>query len=530
LTSLPKPGGGEYGKFFSLPALNDPRIDRLPYSIRVLLESAIRHCDNFQVTESDVEKIIDWENTSPKQAEIPFKPARCILMDNTGVPAVVDLAAMRDMMPKLGCDPYKINPLIPVDAVIDHAVRVDVARTCDALERNQELEFDRNKERFAFLKWASTAFHNMQVFPPGSGTVHQVNLEYLARVVFNEDGIMYFDSVVGTDSHTTMVNSLGVAGWGVGGIEAVVAMLGQPMGMVLPGVVGFKLTGKLQDGVTTTDLVLTMTKMLRKHGAIGKFVEFYGVGVDELSLPARATIANMSPEYGATMGFFPVDQVTLDYLKLTGRSNETVSMVEAYLRANKMFVEHHETETDRVYSSYLELDLCKVEPCVAGPKRPHDRVPLKEMKSDWHSCLDNKVGFKGYAVPKEEQGKVVKFDFHGRPAEIKHGSVVLAAICSSTNTSNPSVMIGAGLVAKKACELGLEVKPWVKTSLTPGSVVTSEYLKHSGLQEYLNQQGFHLAAHGCATCVGNSGDLDESVSAAITENGMSIFLATIAHC
>ncbi|AQK42432.1 aconitase2 [Zea mays] len=520
LTSLLKPGGGEYGKFFSLPALNDPRIDKLPYSIRVLLESAIRHCDNFQVTESDVEKIIDWENTSPKLAEIPFKPARCILMDNTGVPAVVDLAAMRDMMPKLGCDPYKINPLIPVDAVIDHAVRVDVAGTYDALDRNEELEFQRNKERFAFLKWASNAFHNMQVFPPGSGTVHQVNLEYLARVVFNEDGILYFDSVVGTDSHTTMINSLGVAGWGVGGIEAVVAMLGQPMGMVLPGVVGFKLSGKLRDGVTTTDIVLTMTQMLRKHGAIGKFVEFYGVGVGELSLPARATIANMSPEYGATMGFFPVDQVALDYLKLTGRSDETVSMIEAYLRANKMFVDKHEPETERVFSSHLELDLSEVEPCVSGPKRPHDRVPLKEMKSDWHACLDNEVGFKGYAVPKEQQGKVVKFDFHGRPAEIKHGSVVLAAICSSTNTSNPSVMIGAGLVAKKACELGLEVKPWVKTSLTPGSVVATEYLKHSGLQDYLNQQGFHVAAHGCATCVGNSGDLDGSVSAAITENDM----------
>ncbi|KAJ1269755.1 hypothetical protein BS78_06G001600 [Paspalum vaginatum] len=518
LASLPKPGGGEYGKFFSLPALNDPRIDRLPFSIRVLLESAIRHCDNFQVTENDVEKIIDWENTSPKQAEIPFKPARCILMDNTGVPAVVDLAAMRDMMPKLGCDPNKINPLIPVDAVIDHAVRVDVTRRCDALDQNEELEFKRNLERFAFLKWASSAFHNMQVFPPGSGTVHQVNLEYLARVVFNEDGIMYFDSVVGTDSHTTMINSLGVAGWGVGGIEAVVAMLGQPMGMVLPGVVGFKLTGKPRDGVTTTDIVLTMTEMLRKHGAIGKFVEFYGVGVGELPLPARATIANMSPEYGATMGFFPVDQVALDYLKLTGRNDETVSMIEAYLRANKMFVEHHENETERVYSSYLELDLSDVERCVSGPKRPHDRVPLKDMKSDWHACLDNKVCFKGYAVPKEQQDKVVKFDFHGQPTEIRHGSVVLAAICSSTNTSNPSVMIGAGLVARKACDLGLTVKPWVKTSLTPGSVVATEYLKESGLQNYLNQQGFHVAAHGCATCVGNSGDLDESVAAAITEN------------
>ncbi|XP_062196158.1 putative aconitate hydratase, cytoplasmic isoform X2 [Phragmites australis] len=522
LASLPKPGGGEYGKFYSLPALNDPRIDKLPYSIRILLESAIRNCDNLQVTKNDVEKIIDWEITSPKLAEIPFKPARCLLMDNTGVPAVVDLAAMRDVMEKFSSDPYKINPLIPVDTVIDHAVRVDVARSHDALDKNMELEFDRNKERFGFLKWASTAFHNMQVFPPGSGTVHQVNIEYLARVVFNTDGIMYPDSVVGTDSHTTMSNALGVAGWGVGGIEAVVAMLGQPMGMVLPGVVGFKLTGKLRDGVTATDLVLTITQMLRKHGAVGKFVEFYGVGVGELSLPTRATIANMSPEYGATMAFFPVDQVALDYLKLTGRSDETVSMIEAYLRANKMFVECHEPHTERVYSSYLELDLNEVEPCVSGPKRPHDRVPLKEMKSDWHACLDNEVGFKGFAVPKEHQGKVVKFDFHGQPAEIKHGSVVLAAICSSTNTSNPSVIIGAGLVAKKACELGLEVKPWVKTSLTPGSVVAREYLKHSGLQDYLNHQGFHLAAFGCATCVGNSGDLDESVSAAITENDIVV--------
>uniref|UniRef100_A0A0E0A8L3 Aconitate hydratase n=1 Tax=Oryza glumipatula TaxID=40148 RepID=A0A0E0A8L3_9ORYZ len=426
-------------------------------------------------------------------------------MDNTGVPAIVDLAAMRDVMAKLGCDPYQINPLIPVDVVIDHAVRVDVVRSHDALDKNMELEFDRNRERFGFLKWASTAFHRMQVFPPGSGTVHQVNLEYLARVVFNADGIMYPDSVVGTDSHTTMINSLGVAGWGVGGIEAIVAMLGQ-------------LSGMLRDGVTTTDLVLTITQMLRKHGVVGKFVEFYGVGVGELSLPTRATIANMSPEYGATMGFFPVDHVTLDYLKLTGRSNETVSLIEAYLRANNMFVERHEPHTERVYSSYLELNLTDVEPCISGPKRPHDRVPLKEMKLDWHACLDSRVGFKGFAVPREYQDKVVKFDFQGQPAEIKHGSVVLAAICSSTNTSNPSVIVGAGLVAKKACELGLEVKPWVKTSLTPGSAVAREYLKHSHLQDYLNQQGFHLAASGCATCVGNSGDLDGSVSAAITEN------------
>uniref|UniRef100_A0A0E0E1G7 Aconitate hydratase n=1 Tax=Oryza meridionalis TaxID=40149 RepID=A0A0E0E1G7_9ORYZ len=518
LTTLPKPGGGEYGKFYSLPALNDPRIDKLPYSIRILLESAIRNCDNFQVNQNDVEKIIDWENTSPKLAEIPFKPARVLLQDFTGVPAVVDLAAMRDAMAKLGSDANKINPLVPVDLVIDHSVQVDVARSPNAVQSNMELEFKRNNERFGFLKWGSTAFHNMLVVPPGSGIVHQVNLEYLGRVVFNTDGIMYPDSVVGTDSHTTMIDGLGVAGWGVGGIEAEATMLGQPMSMVLPGVVGFKLTGKLQNGVTATDLVLTVTQMLRKHGVVGKFVEFYGEGMGKLSLADRATIANMSPEYGATMGFFPVDHVTLDYLKLTGRSDETVAMIEAYLRANKMFVDYNEPQTERVYSSYLELDLNEVEPCISGPKRPHDRVPLKEMKSDWHSCLDNRVGFKGFAVPKEQQDKVVKFDFHGQPAELKHGSVVIAAITSCTNTSNPSVMLGAALVAKKACELGLEVKPWVKTSLAPGSGVVTKYLLQSGLQEYLNKQGFHVVGYGCTTCIGNSGDLDESVSAAISEN------------
>ncbi|KAL7000097.1 aconitate hydratase, partial [Sarracenia purpurea var. burkii] len=479
LTSLPKSGGGEFGKFYSLPALNDPRI-------------AIRNCDNFQVTKDDVEKIIDWENTSPKQVEIPFKPARVLLQDFTGVPAVVDLACMRDAMNKLGSDSNKINPLVPVDLVIDHSVQVDVARSENAVQANMELEFQRNKERFAFLKWGSKAFQNMLVVPPGSGIVHQVNLEYLGRVVFNTDGMLYPDSVVGTDSHTTMIDGLGVAGWGVGGIEAEAAMLGQPMSMVLPGVVGFKLSGKLRNGVTATDLVLTVTQMLRKHGVVGKFVEFYGNGVGEISLADRATIANMSPEYGATMGFFPVDHVTLQYLKLTGRSDETVAMIEAYLRANKMFVDYNEPQQERAYSSYVQLNLSEVEPCISGPKRPHDRVPLKEMKSDWHSCLDNKVGFKGFAVPKETQDKVAKFSFHGQPAELKHGSVVIAAITSCTNTSNPSVMLGAGLVAKKACELGL--------------------------QQYLNEQGFHIVGYGCTTCIGNSGDLDESVASAITEN------------
>ncbi|KAK2639717.1 hypothetical protein Ddye_027512 [Dipteronia dyeriana] len=518
LTSLPKPGGGEFGKFYSLPALNDPRIDRLPYSIRILLESAIRNCDNFQVTKEDVEKIIDWENTSPKLVEIPFKPARVLLQDFTGVPAVVDLACMRDAMKNLGSDPQKINPLVPVDLVIDHSVQVDVARSENAVQLNMEHEFQRNKERFAFLKWGSSAFHNMLVVPPGSGIVHQVNLEYLGRVVFNTNGILYPDSVVGTDSHTTMIDGLGVAGWGVGGIEAEAAMLGQPMSMVLPGVVGFKLTGKLCDGVTATDLVLTVTQMLRKHGVVGKFVEFYGEGMGKLSLADRATIANMSPEYGATMGFFPVDHVTLQYLKLTGRSDETVSMIEVYLRANKMFVDYNEPQQDKAYSSYLQLDLAEVEPCISGPKRPHDRVTLKDMKADWHACLDNQVGFKGFSVPKQEQEKMAKFSFHGQPAELKHGSVVIAAITSCTNTSNPSVMLGAGLVAKKACDLGLEVKPWIKTSLAPGSGVVTKYLLKSGLQKYLNRQGFQIVGYGCTTCIGNSGDLDESVANAITEN------------
>lgn len=518
LKPLEKLDGGEFGKYYSLPALNDPRIEKLPYSIRILLESAIRNCDEFQVKSKDVEKIIDWENTSPKQVEIPFKPARVLLQDFTGVPAVVDLACMRDAMNKLGGDSNKINPLVPVDLVIDHSVQVDVARSENAVQANMELEFRRNKERFGFLKWGSNAFDNMLVVPPGSGIVHQVNLEYLGRVVFNRGGLLYPDSVVGTDSHTTMIDGLGVAGWGVGGIEAEAAMLGQPMSMVLPGVVGFKLTGKLRNGVTATDLVLTVTQMLRKHGVVGKFVEFYGEGMSELSLADRATIANMSPEYGATMGFFPVDHVTLQYLKLTGRSDDTISMIESYLRANKMFVDYSEPQVERVYSSSLELNLEDVEPCVSGPKRPHDRVPLKEMKADWHACLNNRVGFKGFAVPKESQSKVVEFMFHGTPAQLRHGDVVIAAITSCTNTSNPSVMLGAALVAKKARELGLEVKPWIKTSLAPGSGVVTKYLQRSGLQKYLNELGFHIVGYGCTTCIGNSGDIDEAVGAAITEN------------
>ncbi|MED6209127.1 hypothetical protein PIB30_051706 [Stylosanthes scabra] len=518
LTTLPNPEGGEHGIFYSLPALNDPRIDRLPYSIRILLESAIRNCDNFRVTKNDVELIMDWKNTSTKQTEIPFMPARVLLQDATGVPALVDLASMRDAMKNLGSDPNKISPLVPVELVIDHSVQVDVARSDDALQANMECEFHRNRERFSFLKWGSSAFENMLVVPPGSGIVHQVNLEYLGRVVFEADGILYPDSVIGTDSHTPMIDGLGVAGWGVGGIEAEAAMLGQPMSMILPGVVGFELSGKLHDGVTATDLVLTVAQMLRRHGVVGKFVEFYGEGMGEMSLADRATIANMCPEYGATMAFFPVDNVTLDYLRLTGRREQKVSMIESYLRANKMFVDCKEGNDERVYTSQLHLDLGDVESCVSGPKRPHDRVPLKDMKADWQACLGNKVGFKGFGISKGEKDKVVNFCFHGETAELKHGSVVIAAITSCTNTSNPSVMLCAGLVAKKACELGLEIKQWIKTSLAPGSRVVTEYLRQSGLQDYLNQLGFHTVGYGCTTCIGNSGELDDSVASAISNN------------
>ncbi|CAI5525188.1 unnamed protein product [Closterium sp. Naga37s-1] len=524
LTELPNPDGGSFGSYYSLPALNDPRIDELPISIRYLLESAIRNCDNFQVMEKDIEKILDWANTSQHQVEIPFKPARVILQDFTGVPAVVDLAAMRDAMKESGGDPNAINPQVPVDLVIDHSVQVDYAGASNALSLNMEREFERNRERFAFLKWGSKAFSNMLVVPPGAGIVHQVNLEYLARVVMDINGLLYPDSVVGTDSHTTMIDGLGVAGWGVGGIEAEAAMLGQAMSMVLPQVVGFKLTGKLQPGVTATDLVLTCTQMLRKHGVVGKFVEFYGEGTRELSLADRATVANMSPEYGATMGFFPVDSVTLQYLRVTGRDETKLKQIETYMRANNLFMDHTtagEAEAKRKYSSYLELDLATVEPCVSGPKRPHDRVTLKTMKSDWHACLDNPVGFKGFAIPKAQQDKAVKVTLkEGVESELKHGSVVIAAITSCTNTSNPSVMLAAAIVAKKASERGLQVKPYVKTSLAPGSNVVTKYLEASGLLPALEGQGFHVVGYGCTTCIGNSGEIHEAVGQAIADNDL----------
>jgi aconitate hydratase len=495
--------------------------DRLPYSIRILLESALRNCDNFEILEKDVETILNWESSSKADLEVPFKPARVILQDFTGVPAVVDLAAMRDAMQRLGGDPQKINPLVPVDLVIDHSVQVDKSRSATAADENQSIEFSRNFERFQFLKWGSQAFQNLKIVPPGSGIVHQVNLEYLARVVFDQSGVLYPDSLVGTDSHTTMINGLGVCGWGVGGIEAEAVMLGQAISMVLPEVVGYKLTGKLSPQVTSTDLVLTIVQNLRKLGVVGKFVEYFGTGVAELGIADRATLANMAPEYGATMGYFPADEMTVLYLQQTGREPEKVAVIEQYLRANKLFRSVEEHAIDKVqYSTLLELDLSTVQPCLSGPKRPHDRVVLTEMASDFQTCLNNPVGFKGFAIAPEQQSKTVKVTLNGEEHELGHGAVTIAAITSCTNTSNPSVMIGAALLAANATKKGLKVKPFVKTSLSPGSGVVTKYLEASGHLKELAQLGFDVVGYGCMTCIGNSGDLDPLVATAITENDL----------
>jgi aconitate hydratase len=510
---------GFKSKYYDLHDLKDPRLSKLPFSIRVLLEAAVRNCDDFEVTKQDVENILNWEKTSQNQTEIPFKPARVILQDFTGVPAVVDLAGMRDAMARMGGDPNRINPLVPVDLVIDHSVQVDVARTVDAVERNQDLEFERNAERFAFLKWGASAFNNMLIVPPGSGIVHQVNLEYLARVVFESDGTLYPDSVVGTDSHTTMIDGLGVVGWGVGGIEAEAVMLGQSVSMVLPEVVGFKLTGKLRPETNATDLVLTITNILRKRGVVGKFVEFFGPGCQALTVADRATIANMSPEYGATMGFFPIDSKTMDYLRQTGRDEKKISQMEAYLKANGMFQTYETAEI--VYSGpVMELDLGTVVACVAGPKRPQDWVPLTKLKNEFTHGLTDPVSFKAFGI--ENVNEVANFNFAGQSYQLRHGSIVLAAITSCTNTSNPGVMIGAGLLAKNAVAKGLSVAPYIKTSLSPGSQVVDAYLTKSGLLSDLEKLGFYKAGFGCMTCIGNSGDLDESVSKAITSKDLVV--------
>nr|XP_033961950.1 cytoplasmic aconitate hydratase isoform X2 [Pseudochaenichthys georgianus] len=494
--------------------------ERLPFSIRVLLESAVRNCDEFLVKSSDVESILNWKHTQTQTVEVPFRPARVILQDFTGVPAVVDFAAMRDAVMKLGGDPEKINPVCPADLVIDHSIQVDFNRKSDSLQKNQDLEFDRNRERFQFLKWGSKAFRNMRIIPPGSGIVHQVNLEYLARVVFNFDGYFYPDSLVGTDSHTTMIDGLGVLGWGVGGIEAEAVMLGQPISMVLPEVVGYKLSGTPNQFITSTDIVLTVTKHLRQVGVVGKFVEFFGPGVSQLSIADRATIANMCPEYGATAAFFPVDEVSVQYLEQTGRDAEKLAYITKYLKAVSMFRDYNNVSQDPDFTRIVELDLTTVVPCCSGPKRPQDRIAVSDMKSDFESCLGAKQGFKGFQIPPERHSTAVPFRFNDKDYTLNHGSVVIAAITSCTNTSNPSVMLGAGLLAKKAIECGLSVKPYIKTSLSPGSGVVTYYLKESGVMAYLFQLGFEVVGYGCMTCIGNSGPLPEPVVEAITQGDL----------
>uniref|UniRef100_A0A3P9KNT0 Cytoplasmic aconitate hydratase n=1 Tax=Oryzias latipes TaxID=8090 RepID=A0A3P9KNT0_ORYLA len=507
-------------QFFNLSKLTDPRYDRLPFSIRVLLESAVRNCDGFLVKRSDVENILNWKQTQTQTVEVPFRPARVILQDFTGVPAVVDFAAMRDAVMKLGGDPERINPVCPADLVIDHSIQVDFNRKSDSLQKNQDLEFDRNKERFQFLKWGSKAFKNMRIIPPGSGIVHQVNLEYLARVVFHHDGFLYPDSLVGTDSHTTMIDGLGVLGWGVGGIEAEAVMLGQPISMVLPEVVGYKLHGVPDKFITSTDIVLTVTKHLRQVGVVGKFVEFFGPGVAQLSIADRATIANMCPEYGATAAFFPVDTISVQYLEQTGREPQQLAYITEYLKAVAMFRDYEDAAQDPDFTHVVELDLSTVVPCCSGPKRPQDRIPVSDMKTDFESCLGAKQGFKGFQVAPERHSAAVPFHFSGNEYTLSHGSVVIAAITSCTNTSNPSVMLGAGLLAKKAVEHGLSVKPYIKTSLSPGSGVVTYYLKESGVMDYLSQLGFEVVGYGCMTCIGNSGPLPEAVVEAITQGDL----------
>ena len=493
---------------------------KLPFSIRVLLEAALRNHDGFLVRDQDVVALATWSPASEK-VEVPFIPARVILQDFTGVPVVVDLAALRDAMVALGGDPKKVNPLVPVDLVIDHSVQVDFSgRYADASTRNLEIEYARNQERYEFLKWGQLNLDNFRAVPPGRGIVHQVNLEWIAQVAFvkNEDGTStyYPDTLVGTDSHTTMINGLGVLGWGVGGIEAEAAMLGQPMYMLLPDVIGFKLTGKLKPGVTATDMTLRITEMLRKKGVVDKFVEYYGDGLASMSLADRATVANMAPEYGATCGFFPVDDATLDYLRLSGRDEEHVKNVEAYYRAQGLF---RTAETpDPIYTDTLTLDLATVEPALAGPKRPQDRINLADMKSDWDNCLTAPVGHKGHGIAADQIDTAITYTSEsGETETLKHGAVVIAAITSCTNTSNPGVMIAAGLVARKAVARGVKIAPWVKPSLGPGSRVVTDYYDAAGLTADLDKLGFATVGYGCTTCIGNSGPIDSGIEAAIKQ-------------
>ena len=518
--SLLKTPHGEY-TIYRLARLEDAgltRLERLPFSIRIMLESTLRQCNEIEITRQDVINLANWKARQAERPALPFQPARVIMQDFTGVPAVVDLAAMRSAMARLGGDPKKINPLVPVDLVIDHSVQVDFFASSDALMRNADLEFQRNRERYEFLHWGQRAFDNFRVVPPATGIVHQVNLEYLAQVVMarEENGrrLAFPDTLVGTDSHTTMINGLGVVCRGVGGIEAEAAMLGQPIDMTAPEVIGFKLYGELEPGVTATDLVLTVTQMLRQKGVVEKFVEFYGLGVQALSLPDRATIANMSPEYGATIGFFPVDQETLRYLRLTGRPAEVVERVEWYCKEQGLFL--YPDSPDPEFTDTLELDLGEVQPSLAGPKRPQDLVPLEEVKSSFRSSLTAPLKERGYALKAEEISRRGAMGTNGGSVELGHGAVVIAAITSCTNTSNPSVMVAAGLLAQRAVQRGLGVKPYVKTSLAPGSRVVSEYLEKAGLLEPLAELGFNVVGYGCTTCIGNSGPLPGEVVKAIT--------------
>jgi aconitate hydratase len=551
--------GGRTYEIYRLDALQSKfDVARLPFSLKVLLENLLRNEDGVGVRKEDVENLASWDHTAEPEVEIAFTPARVVMQDFTGVPAIVDLAVMRDAMADLGGEPSKINPLVPAELVIDHSVQVDVFGTRDAFRVNVEREYERNEERYAFLRWGQGAFEGFKVVPPGTGIVHQVNLEYLARVVFDNEGTLYPDTLVGTDSHTTMINGLGVLGWGVGGIEAEAAMLGQPMSMLIPRVVGFKLGGELPEGATATDLVLTVTQMLREHGVVGKFVEFYGPGVPNLPLADRATIGNMSPEFGSTCAMFPIDKETLRYLEFSGRDKERIEVVEAYAREQGLW--HDEDSDEPTYSETLELDLGDVVPSLAGPKRPQDRVSLTESKASFRMALDGFIpeadecdapledtfpasdptaaqepktphehttedagaGTGGVQVADRVSVKAQVTLEDGTQTELDHGHVVIAAITSCTNTSNPSVMLGAGLLAKNAVERGLEVKPWVKTSLAPGSKVVTEYFERAGLTPYLEKLGFHLVGYGCTTCIGNSGPLPEEISDAVNAEDLAV--------
>ena len=510
--------GGRRLGYFRLGALQE-RFDvaRLPYSLKVLLENLLRHEDGATVRAEDIESLAGWDPRAEPADEITFAPARILMQDFTGVPAVVDLAAMRDAMRVLGGDPARVNPQVPAELVIDHSIIADVYGVPDAFRRNAQLEFARNEERYRFLRWGQTAFDDLKVVPPDTGICHQVNLEYLARVVFDVDGEAFPDTLVGTDSHTTMVNGLGVLGWGVGGIEAEAAMLGQPVSMLIPRVVGFELVGSLPEGSTATDLVLTVTEELRRHGVVGKFVEFYGGGVGAVPLANRATIGNMSPEYGSTCAIFPIDEETLAYLRLTGRTDEHVALVEAYARAQGLW---HEAGHEPAYSERLSLDLSTVVPSLAGPSRPQDRVRLDEARQRFRAALPRVLGKEGAADVSTQAVPVTLED--GSRFDLDHGHVVIAAITSCTNTSNPSVMVAAGLLAKKAVERGLSAKPWVKTTLAPGSKVVMDYYERAGLVPYLEKLGFHLVGYGCTTCIGNSGPLLAEISRAVDDADLAV--------